>query len=320
VGAGLWNACRLLGLATCLACPAAVGAAPTCVDIDPGPMKSGCGSISAPSAVRAGDTFSVSVDYGCSHASVSASHTLPQVVVDGAPMTVGTGVADMYNYDPPDPNPTSGAIVMSLPPGSHTIQFTVDPNAPTSCVRASGAGPWVVLGAGFWSTVKPFDVRGSSEGELEATIVADPADVGVGDSLDVTLAVRNVGQTTLTNVSTSVTPWGQGKVEKTADPVPDIVDLAPGASHGFLYKFDATMKGQVVLKGRAEGTAPDQGLVIAPATCGSGTDAEPCAVEDGALVTIADCTITDQSGPLAIAKLTGDRSETPSAGYAPGVT
>jgi hypothetical protein len=311
---------RIAAIVTALALPATPRAAPMCVDIDPGPMKSGCGSISAPGTVRAGESFSVSVDFGCSGASVSASHTLPEVVVDGVPMTVGLGVADMYNYDPPSPVPRSGAIVTNLPSGSHTIQFTVDPDAATSCVLGSGLGPWVVLGAGFWSTVKPFDVQGSSQGDLEATIVAAPAVVGVGDSFDVTLGVTNVGKTTVSGVSTSVAPWGAGKVEKTDDPVPDTVDLAPGATHAFLYKFDATMKGEVVMKGRAEGAAPDASLVTAPATCDPGGGGACPADRGGALVTIADCTISDVSGPIAVARLTGDRSEAPSAGYAPGVT
>lgn len=304
---------------------AAAPAAPMCVDIDPAPYRSGCGNITGPSTVRAGETFTVSADWHCSGASISASHTLPQVIVDGAPMTAPLGVAPMYGYDPPVPGPPAGAMV-TLPAGAHTVQFTADPAAATNCVRASGQGPWFVLGAGSWSSVQPFDFQGSSDAELEATITPDPADVGVGDSFTVTLHVTNTGPVPVTGISTSVTPHGDGEVEQTEAPDPETVDLAAGASHDFVYRFDATMKGDVVLKGRAEGTGPDDGLVFATALCGLGgtgglvARTGSCPIGGGTKVTISDCTLQDRSMPLAVSRLTGDSTPSPSQGYQQGFT
>ncbi len=53
------------------------------------------------------------------------------------------------------------AAAVEVPAGRHTLEFTVDSEAPNSCVVLNNgnlAGPWVEIGSGSWATSRPFSI------------------------------------------------------------------------------------------------------------------------------------------------------------------
>jgi len=99
-----------------------------------------------------------------------------------------------------------------------------------------------------------------SNSPLLAALGISPAASAVGQSVTVTMAVRNKGGESIQSVAPSaLVPSGGGGLTLQSGPVPPSVDLAPGASDTLRWTYLASQPGTVRLSGRASGTGSPSG-------------------------------------------------------------
>jgi hypothetical protein len=167
---------------------------------------------------------------------------------------------------------------------------------------------------------------------LEATIVATPETIALGDRFTVTMTAKNVGNAALTIVQPAgpLTLEGEGQAEIASGPVPvSVATLAPQASQAFVYQLDSTVGGALVVKGQVQGMTPQGDTITAEARCGVGAltsvrGSAPvtwdgagavCPVDGGTQVEIVPCRIdmTDISRPLEVFRIDphGDSTAAP---------
>ena len=195
-------------------------------------------------------------------------------------------------------------------------------------------------------TDKPYGCQdphwGPGQAVLEATIVATPASIALGEPFTVTITAKNTGDAELTNVQPAgpLTLEGEGQAEITSGPVPaSVATLAPHASQTFVYQLDSTVAGALVVKGQVQGKTLQDETVTAEARCGIGAPAsirgspraasdEPappvCPVGGGTQVEIVACRIelVDISLPRRLDRLSahGDSVPPPGTDTPPGGT
>ncbi|MBI5102500.1 MAG: InlB B-repeat-containing protein [Nitrospirae bacterium] len=132
---------------------------------------SGCGNFTVtPFNPNPGDTVTIQVQTGCGNFQprwLSLSNALPEVYVDGTLVTGTSGSAGYFDGWSPKPIANSGYAVSIPADGSlHTVVFTIDPNAPASCVQISddgteAVGPWAEFQGNsgqLWYLAKPLQI------------------------------------------------------------------------------------------------------------------------------------------------------------------
>lgn len=96
--------------------------------------------------------------------------------------------------------------------------------------------------------------------ELSATLRATPPELFVGDPFTLRMTVTNPSQVTLSDIAPAprVTQTGAGAARLVSGPTPASVPaLAPNASTTFVWEFESTEPGALVLQARVEGLGGD---------------------------------------------------------------
>lgn len=138
--------------------------------------------------------------------------------------------------------------VATAPSDSASVRLSVPLNAIT--VASSNDGP--VDEAVSVTT----DLVISTSPLLASLAVERPQSV-LGQSVAVSMTVRNVSDTTVVDiVPSTLTVTGTGDVVLASGPSPPTFDLGSGASGTFTWTFDAATVGEVRFRGDAQGTAP----------------------------------------------------------------
>jgi hypothetical protein len=103
-------------------------------------------------------------------------------------------------------------------------------------------------------------MRVISNSPLLASLQISPSTSTIGQSLAVSMVVRNLGSETIQNVAPSVlAASGSGSITLASGPTPPSVNLVPGASDTLRWSYVASGAGSVQLSGDAQGTGSPSG-------------------------------------------------------------
>lgn len=207
-------------------------------------------TLSAPTQVSTGQSFSVSAEVGNAGGSAALDVGL------AAPVTAGDGAATAAAAVPASANiPAAGGRVSyaftAVATAKRTLRFSTQAVGHNEYSGKGIASPTASTGAIVIQDAAQLSVS-----------FATPATVAVGESATITVTVHNDGEATAQSVTPAVTGMGSSSATLVSGPTPSAANISGGGSQMFTSVYSMSSAGSVTFQGTASGRDGNSGQTV----------------------------------------------------------